>query len=216
MAKKMLKDRRVLSQVLKGISSEVAEIKYGCARVLKTLSEKNPEVLYQKWGFFVDMLDSDNAFLRCGAVVILANLTKVDSKGQFEKLFNKFYKLIDGEGMVTAANVVKASGTIARAKPELQSMITDRLLSIDRTHHRPECKDVIKGHAILALGEYFKESRDKKKILEFMRRELRNARPATRKKAGKFLRKWGSAMENCAAEPTPEIPPRFGNPPNRD
>jgi len=190
-AKKVLKDRRVLSQVLEGISSEVAEIKYGCARVLKTLSEKNPEVLYPEWDFLVDMLNSDNTFLRSGAAVIIANLTKVDSEGQFEKMFNKFYKLLDDESMVTAANVVKVSGVIAKAEPGLQSRITNRLLSIDQTHHGAECKNVIKGHAILAFGEFFEESKDKRKIPEFVKNELKTARPATRKKAEKFLKKWG-------------------------
>ncbi|TET45835.1 hypothetical protein E3J62_06615 [candidate division TA06 bacterium] len=190
LARKASKNGETLSEVTKGISSDKARVKYGCAKVLRTLSETNPEVLYSSWDFFADMLDTDNTFLKSDAAFIIANLTGVDSKCKFEKLFDKFYGLVDDESMVTAANVVKISGVVAKAKPKLQSRITNRLLSIDKTHHGRECKNIIKGHAILALDEYFDESRDKKKILKFVKKQLRNPRPGTRKKAEKFLKKW--------------------------
>jgi len=182
------RDKEVLSEVMKGISSDEPRVKYGCAKVLRALSEANPEVLYRRWNFFADMLDSDNTFLKSDAAFVIANLTKVDTKGKFENLFNRFFKLIDDESMVTAANVVKVSGLIARAKPELQSRITNRLLNIDKTHHGLECKNIVKGHAILALGEYFEESRNKKRILEFVKKQLKNSRSGTRKKAERFLK----------------------------
>lgn len=64
------------------------------------------------------------------------------------------------------------------------------MLSIDKTHHALECKNIIKGHAILALGEYFEESRNKKRILEFVKKQLKNNRSGTRKKAESFLKRW--------------------------
>jgi hypothetical protein len=107
-------------------------------------------------------------------------------------LFTTFYELLNDKSMITAANLVGVSGIIAKAKPALQSKITDQLLRIDATHHGPECKNVIKGHMIRTLSTYFAESPDKKKILEFMKREVQNTRPATRKKAVEFLKKWGT------------------------
>lgn len=183
------RDKKLLSEVMRGISSDEPRVRYGCARVLRALSETNPEVLYPRWNFFADMLDSENAFLKSDAAFVIANLTEVDPKGKFENLFNRFFGLIDDESMVTAANVIKVSGLIARAKPALQSRITNRLLNIDRTHHGLECKNILKGHAISALGEYFEESRNKKRILEFVKKEVMNNRSGTRKKAETFLKK---------------------------
>jgi hypothetical protein len=108
-----------------------------------------------------------------------------------QHLFDKLYSLLDDESMITAANLIGVSAIIAKAKPELQTRITNKLLSIDRTHHGSECKNVLKGHAIVALDTYFKDSKDKKRILDFMRVELKNTRPSTRGKAEKFLKKWG-------------------------
>jgi hypothetical protein len=137
------------------------------------------------------MLNSTNTFLKCDGVLILGHLARADSENKMQHLFDKLYSLLDDESMITAANLIGVSAIIAKAKPELQTRITNKLLSIDRTHHGSECKNVLKGHAIVALDTYFKDSKDKKRILDFMRVELKNTRPSTRGKAEKFLKKWG-------------------------
>lgn len=186
------KDGTVLSEVVKGVSSDKAKIKYGCAKVLRILSETDPEVLYPKWNSIVDMLDFENTFLRANAVHVIANLTKVDSKNRFEKLFNRYYELMNDKSMITTGNLVGMSGVIVAAKPELETRITNKLLSIDKTHHGSECQNVIKANAIKAFDEYFGESRSRKKILDFVRGELKNTRPSTRRRAEDFLKKWDS------------------------
>ncbi len=189
---KASKDKDILNEIVKGVSSDKAKTRYGCAKVLKILSETNPKVLYPKWDSLVDMLGYDNTFLRANAVNVIANLTKVDSKNRFEKLFNQYYKLMNDKSMITTVSLVGKSGAIALAKPGLETKITNKLLSIDKTHHSSECKNVIKGDAIKAFDEYYEESSNKKKILEFVRSELKNTRPSTSKKAEKFLKKWES------------------------
>lgn len=190
LALKASKNRKVLTQVLEGVSSEKAKTRYGCSKVLRILSEDDPKALYPRWDFFEDMLDNENTFLRANAVHIVANLTRVDSKSKFENLFNRFYGIMNDKSMIPTVNLVGVSGAVAKAKPGLQTRITNRLLKIDKTHHGQECKDVIKGGVISSFDEYFEESKDKKKILDFVRKELKNNRPATRKKAEKFLKKW--------------------------
>ncbi len=189
MVRKAAKDKKLLSEVLAGISSEKPPIKYKSGKTLMILSEEHPEILYPKWDHFVALLGSENTFMKSIGIRILSNLTRVDAKNKFDKIFNKFYGLLNDESMITAASVVGHSGMIARSKPKLQDKITNKLLGIDKTHHSPECKNIIKGKAILSLGEYFEEARNKEKIIEFVRKELKNTRPATRKKAEKFLKK---------------------------
>jgi hypothetical protein len=191
-ARKVLTDEKALTEIIEGVSSNKARIKYGCAKVLRLLAKRNPEILYPKWAFFVSLLDSDNTFLKSDGVFILGELARVDSKSRIENVFDKLYALIDDESMITAANLIGASAIIAKAKPELRPRITEKLLSIDGTHHGSECKNVLKGHVITTLDSYFKDSEDKERILNFMRAELENTRLATRRKAENFLKKWGS------------------------
>jgi len=67
-------------------------------------------------------------------------------------------------------------------------MITDKLLNIDETNQKH--KDLVKAGAIEAFDEYFEEAKDKKKILEFVKDQLKCRSPKTKKKATEFLRKW--------------------------
>ncbi len=189
-AKKVVKDERLLDDLLEGASSEKAVIKYKSLKALMLVSEQQPKMLYPEWDFFVKLLDDDNTFLRVIGATIIANLTRVDTKNKFEKIFNKYYSLLEDESMINTANIAGRSGIIAKEKPHLQSKITNKLLAIDKTHHDSECKNLIKGKAILSFDEYIDEFKDKKKIIQFVRNELQNTRPATRKKAEKFLKKW--------------------------
>ncbi|WXG46906.1 MAG: hypothetical protein WED05_09655 [Candidatus Atabeyarchaeum deiterrae] len=190
-AERVMKDQKLLSEVFQGISSDKARVKYGNAKVLRIIGERNPQVLYPKWDFFADMLDSSNTFLKCDGVFIIGHLTRVDSENKIARLFEKLYKLLNDESMITAASLIGVSAIIAKAKPELQTRITDALLSINQTHHGSECKNVLKGHIISTLDTYFMDLKEREKALDFIRVELRNSRPATKKKAEKFMKKWG-------------------------
>lgn len=188
--RKALKDKKALSEVFKGVTSHKPPIKYKSLKVLAHLSEKYPRVLYPKWNYFAELLSNENTFLRAVAANVIANLTVVDSKKKFEKIFDKYYNLLNDRSMINAANLAGNSGKIAVAKPHLQDRITNRLMGIGKTRHSPECKNIIKGKAILSFDIYIGEYRNKKKILDFVRRELKNSRSATRKKAERFLKKW--------------------------
>jgi hypothetical protein len=190
MVRKIAKDGRLLSGVIEGITSAKPQIKYKSGKILMLLSEEHPEILYPKWDHFVGLLSNENTFMKSIGIKILSNLTRVDARNKFDEIFDKFYGLLNDESMITAASVVDHSGMIARAKPKLQNKITNKLLGIDKTHHGSECRNIIKGKTILSFGEFFEQAKNKKRIIEFVRRELKNTRPATRKKAEKFLKKW--------------------------
>jgi hypothetical protein len=48
------------------------------------------------------------------------------------------------------------------------------------------------GHAIVALGAILPLLRDPTPVVRFVRRQIRNRRPATRKKAERFLKSSGA------------------------
>ena len=189
-AKRIITDQKLLEEAIAGITSDKPQIKYKSGKVLMKVSEDAPEVIYHEWERFITLLNNDNTFMRTIGVTIISNLALIDDKKKFDKKFNKIYSLLNDESMITTATLVGRSGVIAKAKPELQTRITNKLLGIDGTQHTSECKNIIKGKAILAFNEYYEIAKNKKKILDFVRNELGNTRTATRKKAEKFLRKW--------------------------
>lgn len=190
LAKRIVKDGKLLTQVIEGTTSDKPPIKYKCGKALMILSKENPKVIYPKWDGFVKLLKSDNTFMKSIGITIIANLTRVDTKNKFDKIFERFYGLLDDESMITASNIAGLSGVIAQAKPKLQTKITNRLMNIDKTCHSLECRNIIKGKVILSFDEFFAETRNKKKIMGFIKGELKSSRPATKKKAEKFIKKW--------------------------
>ncbi len=186
-AKKALKDEKLLSKLLEGILCKKETIRFNSFKVLLLLSEKHPKVLYPKWDFFAGLVDSDNTYLKFIAINIIANLARFDTKSKFEKIFAKYYDLLN-DSVVVAGHVTANSGKIAKAKPKLQTKITNKLLNIDRTNQKH--KDLIKAGAIVSFGEYFEKSEDKRKIIEFAKAQLNCRSPKTRKIAKEFLKKW--------------------------
>ena len=189
-AKKALEDKAALSELLEGVLSKKEKIRFNCFKVLLFISEKHPKVLYPQWDFFADLLTSPNTYFKYIAIYIIANLTRRDPKNRFEKIFNKYYGLLDDESVIPPSHVAANSAKIAKAKPELQTKITNRLLRIDKTHHQPERKDLIKGYVIEAFSELFQGAKNKKRMLQFVREQLKSKSPRTKKKAKEFLRKW--------------------------
>ena len=188
-AKKAIKDQELLSKLLEGILSKEDEIRYPSFKALLIISEEDPEVLYPKWDFLAGLINSDNSYRKLIALRLIANLTKADTENKFEEIFDDYYSILDEDKMMTAGHLAGNSGKIAKAKPKLQSKITNKLLNIDKTH-RGKQKELIKAYAIEAFDEYYEESEDKKKIIEFVKKRLESESPKTRKKAKEFLEKW--------------------------
>ena len=177
-----------LSKALKGILSKKDEIRSNSFKVLMHLSEEQPKVLYPKWDYLANLLDSDNHYQRYISINILANLAAVDTKNKFDKIFDKYFSNIDGDRTMVAGQAALNSGKIAKTKPNLQTKITNRLLNIEKTHKGKQI-ELIKAYTIEAFSEYFEESSDKNKILDFVKTQLESESPKTRKLAKEFLKK---------------------------
>lgn len=96
---------------------------------------------------------------------------------------------------MTAGHVAFTSGKIAKAKPNLQSKITDKLLNINTIYQGKQI-ELIKAYVIDAFDEYFDEAKNKKEIVEFVKKQLKSESPKTRKKAKEFLEKIGNKTIN--------------------
>ena len=192
---KVKQDFSLIPLLLKGVGHPRAAVRYGCAKVLMDLSEELPEKLYPSFDFFVDMLDSKHRILTWNALAIIANLTRVDDARKFDAVFGKYYSFLDDDYMVTVANVVGNSGTIALAKPYLVPKITGELLKVQdlaiTPHLTEECKRVIAQAAIKALDQFYDLIDQKEQVMSFVRMHVDSPRSKLRTAAEKFLEKWG-------------------------
>jgi len=189
LARKAIKDPRLIPAIAEGLKADRPRVKYGCAKALRLISEQRPERLYPHFDFFVGLLDHENKILQWDAAFVLSHLARVDDDDKFAAIFARYFSSIQGPVMITAANVIQGGARIAQAKPHLADRIAAEVLKVARARYRTaECRNVAIGHAILALGNLLPLLRHPAAVVRFVRRQTRNPRPATRKKAEHFLK----------------------------
>ena len=89
---------------------------------------------------------------------------------------------------MVALNTANNLGKIVKAKPHFQSTITEKLLNLDRTHHKH--KELLKSGAIKSFMEYFKEAENKKKIMAFVKQQQESKSPKTKRIAEEFIKRF--------------------------
>jgi hypothetical protein len=150
----LIQDAAQISTVINALKSETSARKFAYEKVLRLVSERRPDLVYPYFDFFCSLLDHENNFLKWGAILTVANLTAADDQNKFEAIFSKFFAPIQGPTMVTAANIIGSSVTIARAKPALTDAIQREILKVEKAKFllqgkvSPECRKVAIGHAI--------------------------------------------------------------------
>ncbi|MHA2059995.1 MAG: hypothetical protein ACW976_04370 [Candidatus Ranarchaeia archaeon] len=180
----------IFEDVLKGLLTRNETLRHNCYKVLLKISEKDPERLYPKWDFFVDLLKEGTTSRKFMGVNIISNIIKVDAENKFEKIFETFYGLLNDKSVIPVSHVAGNSGKIIKAKPHLQSKITRKLLNIEQFSHDSKQKELVKAYVIDAFDEYYKDSEDKPKIMGFVQAQLASKSPKTQKKAKAFISKW--------------------------
>ncbi len=191
---------RPLRQLLEGLEARDPRTKYGCAKALALIAQSRPASLYPFFDHFVRLLDHQNKILQWEATLILAHLAAVDAGNRFEPIFEKYFAPISGPVMITAANVIKGGARIARAQPRLADRIAAELLKVAHARYRtPECRNVAIGHAIRAFGDMLYVLQNPVPVIQSVRKQVKNPRPATRRKAEEFLKRAARHAQNYQA-----------------
>lgn len=197
-----------IGEWVRGLGSPAARVKYGSSKALRRASVENPKLVYPYFDTFSRLLDGDNHILRWNAARILGSLASVDSEGRIEKLFRRLFAAITGHEMIAAANTMQAGADIALAKPHLAGRIAREIMKVEiAEYQRPECANVGLGHAIESLLRFYPLIGQKRPVIEFVKRQLDNPRPATRRKAEHFLKSLRNMPDPRRADtPRPSAP----------
>ncbi len=136
------------------------------------------------------LLSLDNNIIKWNVVVIIANLTTVDKKKKFEKIFRQYYDLMKENVLVTAALIAFNSGTIIIAKPILRQRIISELLKAEQ-YKLPtkECRNVLAWRTIQCFTECADVVSKNKRVVAYVKKHLSNRRPSTKKAAEQFSQK---------------------------
>ena len=193
LAREVSRQPELLVELFEGLSAKEPAIKYGSAKVLRSLSQLEPAVLYAEIDVFLERLDCENKFLRCDALLVLSNLARVDVDKRLDRVLDAYFAPIGGPEMMIAATAVKGGATMAEFRPELTDRIVAKLLGAnDGEYKTAECREVVLGHVIDALLRIYGQVGDsyRQPVRRLVHQQLESPRAATRKKAAKFLSTW--------------------------
>lgn len=195
LAQAALDNPAMMRQLLDGISpaAKSANIRSNSSEALQLISRTSPHALLPHWDYFVGLLASGNGFAQYPAIHVLANLAAVDSDGRFERSFEAFYGLLEGDSVMISAHVAGVSAQIAAAQPHLQPRIVRRLLCARLSGLEESRRDLVRGYVVEALDACMASAQDPAAILAFVRQQQTSGSPGTRKKATAFLKKWVKA-----------------------
>ena len=184
-----IRQPRWLPTIIEGLQADKPRVKYGCAKALRLISEQRPDQLYPFFDRFVHLLDHENRILQWQAIFVLSQLARADADGKIDEVFDKYFSPITGPVMITAANVIQGGTRIAQAQPHLADRIAAEMLKVAKARYQTaECRNVAIGHAIVALGAILPLLHHPAPAVDFITKQTRNRRPATRKKAEHFLK----------------------------
>lgn len=190
--KKIIENPSLINQYLEGLLSKNETYRYNCFKVLYNVSEKKPELLYPHWNFFINHLRSDNNYHKMSAILIIANLTSVDTENRFESVFDEFFGNLKSKKTIVPIYVVKSSGKIVNFKPGLEGKITSLLLDIENIHPGKQI-ELVKAGVIEYFSEFYENAEKKDEIIRFVKNQINSDSPKTRKSAKEFLTKWGES-----------------------
>jgi len=179
-----------MSKLLEDLKSPYPEIKYCGAKMAIALSKEKPEKLYPNFNFFVKLLDGDNQVMKWTAIRVIGNLAPADKRKEVDKLLPRLFGFLKGGKLITANNTIMSLTEIAKAKPEFRDDILAQMLKVEHyKYETEECRNIVIGKAISALGEFDSGIARKRKVINFLERQTHNTRNATKKKAAGLLRK---------------------------
>lgn len=191
-ADKALKDpqiRDTLVQLM--LNNQKIMVYYHSFYILSEASQKEPKLFYHNWDDFLSLLNHPNSYHRDFALVLLANLIKVDKENKFSLIFDDYFSHINDEKFMTARKCIQNIAKILVNREELTEDIINILLDVDNRSDFPEKrKALLKSDVIELFSEFYLQIEDKQRVNEFVKGELDSISPKTRMKACKFIREY--------------------------
>lgn len=190
----VIEDKTILDSLFDIAATETSSIKYACTKIIRMVSEKEPELIYPYFEILAKWIHHKNSFIKWDGIITLSNISAVDDENKFKDIYQDYFALIQDPQMVTASNVVGNAWKIVLAKPELENDITKKLLKVPdivylhKGSPSPECNYIVCGQVLECFDHYFNSSKNQSEMINFAKEQLNSKRKSVVKIAEKFLK----------------------------
>ena len=112
------------------LCSKNNNIAYQALKTLQSESKKT-NLVYDYIDKFIDMIDSDNSYVRTRSLVLIAFNAKWDVDNRIDKIIDRYLQHITDEKPITSRQCIKMLPMIAKYKPALKTNILSALQNAD-------------------------------------------------------------------------------------
>lgn len=126
-------------------------------KALQALQSESDETdkLYSYMEQFIDMLDSDNSYIRSRGLILVACNAKWDTDNKIDEMIDKYLKHITDSKPITARQCIKLLPMIAKYKPELKPDIVSALQKADISIYADSMQMLVYKDIQKALAEIY-------------------------------------------------------------
>jgi len=191
LAERAVKDKNLFKEFIDGLAVKNETYRYNCSKILNIVSEDHPDLIYPYWANLVNLITSPNSLHKMCAVYLLSRIINTDKEHKFNQIFDIYFSLLNDKHISVAYYVTVAAGRIAKARPDLQTRITQKLLKFSGPGKNHVSNEMVKSAIIESFDGYYETSADKEKIMNYVKDQVVSDSPKTKKAAKAFVRKWG-------------------------
>ncbi|MGI5847433.1 MAG: hypothetical protein ACOX5T_05360 [Candidatus Cryptobacteroides sp.] len=172
------------------LNSQNPKVKYRFAKELLKIGSEKPELLYEHFDYWAELLSSDNNILKWTAIDIIGYLSAVDKNNRVEGLMSDLIQMLHGGILITCNHAIFALGLIYQNKPNLKDLIIKELISIPHDKFETnECKNIATGKVLEAIKPFVSDIKNDQSVMTFIENATKSERNATKKKAEQLLEK---------------------------
>jgi len=183
---------RLTSRELAELHSPHPRVKYHRAKECIALARDHPRWLSPYARTFVGLLQDENNILKWTAIDVLGYLSRVDTGRQVRRCMESLAGFLSGGQLITANHAIDAMAHVAMVRPRFRDRITQELLNVEcYSFETEECKNIVLGKVIEAFDAMADVVKTNPQVLGFVARQLKNTRPATQRKAERFMKRAG-------------------------
>ncbi len=183
-------DPAKIRELVSAMGSDVKRVKNAAAKAVRMVSKDQPQELLPHFDTFRTMLTHNDSILKWIAMDVIGNLSSVASREKIDaRLIHSLFDLLSDESIITASHAISALGTIADNHEQNRTEITLELAQVEKIDRDPECRDILLGKVIDSYRLYYPHASEssRKKMENFARRQQKNPRGATKKRAEWFI-----------------------------
>ncbi len=127
---------------------------YGALKSLLKISDEN-NCLYTYMSRFIEMIGSDNSYVRTRGLTLIAYNAKWDVEDKIDKIIDTYFVHITDEKPICARQCIKLLPLIAKAKPALTPKIVSALRNANVACYADSMRSLVQNDirdALLTIG----------------------------------------------------------------